>query len=157
MATRDATRADVEQLCALIDEHAEYENHAPLRHDPDRIAEHLFGPAPKAWALIAHPGGKPDEVAGFALCWWTLSSWDGEPGIWLDDLFVRPAYRRRGLAAEMMLELRKRTPGRVAWEMQADNENGRKFYARLGADVRGGWVQYQWKAQERGYYRRSHA
>lgn len=148
MGVREATRADIDLICALIDEHAAYEDHAPLRHDPQRMAEHLFGAQPKAWVLIAHPAGDPSAAAGFAFCWWTLSSWEGEPGIWLDDLFVRPEYRRQGLAAELMEALAARTRGRVEWEMQSGNPKGEAFYADLGADVVDGWVQYRWKPRQ---------
>ena len=145
MPVRDATRADVNEICALIEEHAAYEDNHDLRLDRAGLAEHLFGPDPKAWALLVHPDGEPDAVAGFAFCWPTLSTWEGKPGIWLDDLFIRPAYRRRGFAAELMTALRGRTDGRVEWEMREGNDNATAFYARLGAVPVTGWVQYRWQ------------
>ncbi|MPY82157.1 MAG: GNAT family N-acetyltransferase [Actinophytocola sp.] len=145
MPVRDATRADVDEICALIEEHAAYEDNHDLRLDRAGMAEHLFGPDPKAWVLLAHPDGEPDTVAGFAFCWPTLSTWEGKPGIWLDDLFIRPAYRRRGFAAELMTALRGRTDGRVEWEMREGNDNATAFYAQLGAVPVTGWVQYRWQ------------
>ena len=71
--------------------------------------------------------------------------WEARPGIWLDDLFVRPSHRRSGLGRELLDELRNRTSGRVEWDMQAGNEKAEAFYAQLGAEPVPGWVRYRWR------------
>lgn len=142
MSIRDAEPADTEQICVLIEEHARYEGNDELALDRAAMREHLFGADPKAWVLIAEADG---AVAGFALCTWSFSTWEAAPGIWLDDLFIRPAYRRYGLGRAMMDELRARTGGRVEWEMQGGNEKAEAFYHRLGAEPVHGWVQYRWR------------
>lgn len=144
MPVRDATRADVDEVCALIEEHAAYEANDTLKLDRAEMAEQLFGPDPKAWVVLVHPEGDPDAVAGFAFCSWNFSTWEGRPGIWMDDLFVRPEYRRLGFAQELLAELRARTTGRVEWEMQETNTEGKAFYAQLGAVPVPGWVRYRW-------------
>lgn len=142
MPIRDAEAADTEQICALIEEHARYEGNDELALDRASMHEHLFGADPKAWVLIAEVDGRP---AGFALCTWSFSTWEAKPGIWMDDLFIRPQYRRYGLGRAMMAELRGRTDGRVEWEMQGGNERAEAFYRGLGAEIVHGWVQYRWR------------
>lgn len=144
MPVRDAGKQDVDEICSLIEEHAAYEGKDDLELDRAAMAGYLFGEHPKAWVVLAYPEGEPVTIAGFAYCWWTLSSWEAKPGVWMDDLYIRPAYRRLGLAAELMRELRSRTDGRVEWEMQAGNEKATSFYAQLGAVPVTDWVQYRW-------------
>lgn len=144
MPVRDAGPEDVEEICALIEEHAVYEGNDDLKLDRAEMARHLFGDDPKAWVVLAHPDGEPQTVAGFAFCSWNFSTWSAQPGIWMDDLFVRPEFRRGGLARELLTDLKSRTDGRVEWEMQADNAKGKAFYAQLGAVPVPGWVRYRW-------------
>ncbi|HVV11707.1 GNAT family N-acetyltransferase [Amycolatopsis sp.] len=144
MPVRDAEVADAAEICALIEEHARYEGNETLVLDRAEMTKHLFGPEPKAWVLIATPPRRPDVVAGFALCSWNFSTWDARPGIWLDDLFIRPDHRRHGLGRELLNALRARTSGRVEWEMKDGNERAAAFYARLGAEPVGGWIKYRW-------------
>jgi GNAT superfamily N-acetyltransferase len=141
MPVRDAVTTDTEQICSLIEEHARYEGNDTLRLDRGTIRGHLFGPEPKAWVLMAEAG---DEVAGMAFCSWNFSTWEGCPGIWLDDVYIRPEYRRHGLGRELLAELRARTDGRVEWDMQEGNERAAAFYADLGARPVPGWVRYRW-------------
>lgn len=144
MPVRDAGPQDVEEICALIEEHAEYEGKDDLKLDRAEMSRHLFGDAPKAWVVLVHPDGEPETVAGFAFCSWNFSTWSGQPGIWMDDLYVRPQFRRGGMAGELLTELKSRTEGRVEWEMQEDNTKGRAFYAQLGAVPVPGWIRYRW-------------
>src|SRR5690606_40578783 len=86
---REATAGDVEEILALIQELADYEQ---LRHEAvattDLLRRHLFGPSPAAHVLLVEtPDG---AVAGMALWFTTFSTFLGVPGIWLEDLFVRP-------------------------------------------------------------------
>ncbi|PXY30912.1 GNAT family N-acetyltransferase [Prauserella muralis] len=139
---RDAVPGDIDEICALIEEHARYEGNDELKLDRAEMARHLFGPDPKAWVLMAEHGG---EVAGMAFCSWSFSTWEARPGIWLDDIFVRPAYRRHGLGRELLHELRARTTGRIEWDMQEGNERAAAFYAQLGARPVPGWIRYRWR------------
>lgn len=144
MPVRDAGPQDVEEICALIEEHAEHEGKDDLKLDRAEMSRHLFGDDPKAWVVLVHPDGEPETVAGFAFCSWNFSTWSGQPGIWMDDLYVRPQFRRGGMAGELLTELKSRTEGRVEWEMQEDNTKGRAFYAQLGAVPVPGWIRYRW-------------
>lgn len=145
MPVRDATVSDVEEICALIEEHAVYEGKHDLKHDRAKMARHLFGDDPKAWVVLAYPEGEPETVAGFVFCSWNFSTWEGEPGIWMDDLYLRPEYRGHGLARELMADLRARTEGRIVWEMQHGNDTAAAFYTRLGAVPVNDWTLYRWQ------------
>lgn len=142
MPVRDAIATDIEDICSLIEEHARYEGNDELRLDRADMARQLFGPDPKAWVLVAEADG---EVAGMALCSWSFSSWEARPGIWLDDIYLRPQHRRRGLGKELLTELRARTSGRIEWDMREGNDEAAAFYARLGAEPVSGWVRYRWR------------
>ncbi|HJQ46658.1 MAG TPA: GNAT family N-acetyltransferase [Amycolatopsis sp.] len=144
MPIREALAADADEICALIEEHARYEGNDTLVLDRAEMIEHLFGSAPKAWVLIAEAPGEPGRTAGFAFCSWNFSTWEARPGIWLDDLFIRPEYRRSGLGRELLAALRERTTGRVEWDMQAGNDKAAAFYAELGAEPVPGWIRYRW-------------
>jgi GNAT superfamily N-acetyltransferase len=146
MTVRDARAADAEEICALIEEHARYEGNDSLKLDRDEMTKHLFGPDPKAWVLIVEPPDEPGRVAGMAFCSWNFSTWEGQPGIWLDDLFIRPEYRRGGRGGELLAELRARTTGRVEWDVQEGNEKAEAFYRQLGAQPAPGWIRYRWNA-----------
>jgi GNAT superfamily N-acetyltransferase len=145
MTVRDARPTDLEAVEAMVNEHAAYEDAADqVRFRAATAAEHLFGPDPWIRALIAHPVGEADTPAGFALWYPTFSSWTGEPGIWLEDLFVRPEFRRYGLGGELLADLRARTSGRIEWDVKESNESALRFYAHLGAEPVAGWVRYRW-------------
>lgn len=142
MPVRDAIATDIEEICSLIEEHARYEGNEELRLDRADMARHLFGPDPKAWVLVAETDG---EVAGMALCSWILSTWEARPGIWLDDIYLRPRFRRKGLGRELLAELRARTEGRIEWDVRDDNHSALAFYTQLGAEPVPGWVRYRWR------------
>ena len=92
---RPATPADVPAIAQLIRDLAEYER-LPYWFDEAKLREHLFGARPYAEVLLAEDGG---AVVGFALFFHNYSTFRGQPGIYLEDLFVQPACRGRGLAA----------------------------------------------------------
>jgi GNAT superfamily N-acetyltransferase len=100
MPVRDATPADLAAIGSMIAELAEFERAAAeVDFDPADLAHHLFGPHPAAHVLIATVEGPAGPVvAGMAVWFTTFSTWVGRPGIWLEDLFVRPHHRRHGLA-----------------------------------------------------------
>jgi GNAT superfamily N-acetyltransferase len=140
---REATEADLDEICTLIRELAAYEH---LEHevvlDPAVVRTHLFGPDPAAHVLIAESG--EGEVVGFALWYRTFSTFLGRPGIWLEDLFVRPAHRGRGHGLALLNTLRERTPDRVEWAVLDWNEPSIRFYDTLGARPVEGWTRYRW-------------
>jgi len=144
---RAATRDDLAEIGALIRELAAYEH---LEHEVTWELEHLdrelFGDDPSAHVLIAETDD--GEVAGFALWYRTFSTFRGDTGIWLEDLYVRPRYRRRGLGRELLGMLRGLTEGRVEWAVLDWNEPAIAFYRSLGAHPVEGWTRYRWVLEE---------
>jgi GNAT superfamily N-acetyltransferase len=146
MTVRDATPIDLDQIAAMIVELAEFEGSpGEVAFDPDELGRHLFGPEPAARVLIAEPVSGPDTVAGMALWYPTFSTWVGRPGIWLEDLWVRPGHRRTGLAGQLMAALAARTTGRVEWSVLDWNSDAIAFYDGLGAVPVPGWTRYRWR------------
>ena len=100
---RPATRADIPQILDFIRGLAEYEK---LAHEavatPALLEQHLFGPRPAAEVVIAEADGSP---AGFALFFHSFSTCLGQPGLYLEDLFVYPRYRGLGLGKRLMVHL----------------------------------------------------
>ena len=143
MTIRDARIEDLDEIIALVQELATYER-APdaVVLNRDEFAGHLFGTDPVARALIAEDDG---AVAGFALYFRTFSTWLGRDGIWLEDLFVRPEYRKRGHGGALLAEIRSRTTGRVEWSMLDWNDLAAAFYHSLGAEQLGGWAIWRWE------------
>jgi GNAT superfamily N-acetyltransferase len=135
---RDARPSDLDDILALVRELADYEREPEaVVFDPDEFASHLFGPEPVAHALIADEDG---TVAGMALYFRTFSTWLGRDGVWLEDLFVRSQFRRRGIARELFAELRRRTRGRVDFAVLDWNEPAHGFYRSIGAEPVAGWT-----------------
>ena len=138
---RPATIDDVPLLRAFIRELADYENLSDevIVHD-DALRAHLFGPRPAAEALLCFTGG---EAAGFAVFFQSFSTFLGRPGLYLEDLFVRPTYRRRGLGKAMFehlaREANRRQCGRFEWTVLDWNESAIQFYEGLGATVLPNW------------------
>jgi GNAT superfamily N-acetyltransferase len=150
MPLRDARPDDLEEICALIRELADYERMADdVVFDPAEVAEHLFGETPAARVTIAeeHLADGTVAVAGFALWFPTYSTFLGRPGIWLEDLFVRPEHRGRGHGLALITSLRERTAGRVEWSVLDWNEPSIAFYERLGARPVAGWTTYRWSPE----------
>jgi GNAT superfamily N-acetyltransferase len=145
MTVRDARRSDLAAIEAMVKEHGAYEGSPEqVRFTAQSAAEPFFGSNPSVWALIAHPDDDADAHAGFAMWYPTFSSWAGVPGIWLEDLFVRPAFRRHGLGRELLMALRERTSGRIEWDVNETNDSAKQFYAQLGAEPVVGWSHYRW-------------
>ena len=138
MTIRDATVDDLDEILALVRELAEYEREPDaVVFARDEFAQHLFGPSPVASALIAEHDG---AVAGMALYYRTFSTWLGRDGIWLEDLFVRPDFRRHGYGRALLGTLRARTRGRVEWSVLDWNTPAHAFYESLGAAPVEGWT-----------------
>jgi GNAT superfamily N-acetyltransferase len=142
MIIRDAALRDLDEILALVRALAEYEGEPEaVVFDREEFARHCFGDDAVARVLIA----KTDEaVAGFALYYRTFSTWLGRDGIWLEDLFVRPEYRRQGCAQALLAELRRRTSGRVEWAVLDWNEPAHEFYRSIGAAPVDGWTIWRW-------------
>jgi GNAT superfamily N-acetyltransferase len=140
-----ATAADVPLILSLINELADYEK---LRHESVAteacIHEALFGETPRAEALIARLDG--DDV-GFALYFHNFSTFLGKPGLYLEDLFVRPQYRGRAVGKSMLKFLAalaiERGCGRFQWQVLDWNRPSREFYESLGAQADPSWVNYR--------------
>ena len=143
MIVRDATPDDLDEILALVRELAEYER-APesVTFDREVFASHVFGDGAVAHALIAEDNG---TVAGFAVYFRTFSTWLGRDGIWLEDLFVRPAYRRGGAGRALLDEIRHRTGGRVEWSVLNWNTPAHDFYRTLGAAPLDEWTVWRWE------------
>jgi GNAT superfamily N-acetyltransferase len=142
---RPATLADAADITALITELAAYERlaHEAVATAAD-IERWLFGPEPAARVTVAVPDDDPGTVAGMALWFTTFSTFLGRPGIWLEDLYVRPAHRGRGLGRALLDDLRGRTAGRVEWAVLDWNQPAIAFYRGLGAEPVAGWTRYRW-------------
>jgi GNAT superfamily N-acetyltransferase len=142
---RPATVNDVPAIAGMIRELAEYEH---LTHevvlDEAMLAEHLFGQRPYAEVLIAQTG---EDVAGFALFFHNYSTFVGKPGIYLEDLFVRPAFRKHGHGKALLKAVAKlaveRGCGRLEWSVLDWNTPSIEFYKSLGAKAMDDWTIYR--------------
>jgi GNAT superfamily N-acetyltransferase len=144
MPVREAAASDLAEVCSLIRELAEYEHLTDeVSFDPVDISRHLFGPDRVARATIAQVDSTTKAAAGFALWYPTFSTFLGVPGIWLEDLFIRPPFRGPGLGSELLDDLRQRTEGRLEWAVLDWNESALGFYRRLGARPVAGWTRYR--------------
>jgi len=145
---RDARPDDLDEICALIVELADYEQ-APdeVAFDRDEVGEHLFGDHPAAQVLMAT--NDAGVVVGMALWFRTFSTWVGRPGIWLEDLFVRPEHRANGHGRALLEAVRARTDGRVEWTVLDWNRSAIDFYDSLGAHPVDGWTRYRWEPDAR--------
>jgi GNAT superfamily N-acetyltransferase len=142
---RRATADDVPTICQLIRALAEYEKltHAVVL-DEDRLREHLFGGRPFAEVLLAEEAG---EVVGFALFFHNYSTFLSRPGIYLEDLFVRPEMRGQGHGKALLVELARlaveRGCGRLEWAVLNWNESAIRFYRSLGAVPMNEWSVFR--------------
>jgi GNAT superfamily N-acetyltransferase len=143
---REAVPADVPVLASLIRELAEYERLLPeVSMTEERLAAHLFGPRPYAEVAIAEDqDGRP---LGFALFFHNFSTFLGLPGIYLEDLYVRPGNRGRGVGRALLEHIarvaRQRGCGRLDWSVLKWNEPAIGFYQRLGARANSDWTGYR--------------
>lgn len=141
-AIRPATPADLPLIAELIRALADYEKLAHnVRFDEATLAAKLFGPRPYAEVLI----GEIDGVAqGFALFFHNFSTFEGRPGVYLEDLFVRPAARGSGLGKALLARLAaiamERDCARLEWSVLDWNEPSIRFYKALGARMMDDWT-----------------
>ena len=138
---RDARPDDAELLLSYIRELAEFEK---LSHecvaDPVLLRRFLFDDK-KAHALMAEWDGQP---SGFALYFYNFSTFVGRPGLYLEDVFVRPAFRRNGIAKAVFRHLAKKAVeegcGRMEWSVLDWNQNAIAFYRAMGAKPMDEWT-----------------
>ena len=138
---RGATPADVKLILGLIRELAEYEKlaHQVVATEED-IRNSLFGPRPAAECLVAEFAGAP---AGFALFFHNFSTFLGKPGIYLEDLYVKPELRGKGIGRKLLAHLAalavSRGCGRFEWAVLDWNEPAIGFYRSIGARMLDDW------------------
>jgi len=138
---RPATPNDVSVLFHLIQALAEYEKltHA-VTGSAEALEEHLFSAQPYVEAIIAEVQGK---AAGFALFFHNYSTFLTQPGIYLEDLFVLPEHRRKGIGKALIKYLAQlaveRGCGRLEWSVLDWNEPAIAFYDRMGASILPDW------------------
>ena len=137
-----ATPADVPLLLSLIRELADYERLLhKARARPEALQRHLFGPRPYAEAVVARAAAEP---VGFALWFHNYSTFEGRPGLYLEDLFVRPAHRGLGYGEALLRHLARlaveRDCARVEWAVLDWNEPAIRFYRKLGAVAMDDWT-----------------
>ena len=144
-AIRSATPADVPAILELIRELAEYERllDQVVADEPD-LHRALFGERPYVEALVVIV---EKETVGFALFFHNFSTFLGKPGMYLEDLYVRPALRGRGLGKALLTRVAQiaveRDCGRMEWSVLDWNEPSIRFYESLGAKPLTDWTVYR--------------
>lgn len=138
---RLATVQDAPLILRFIQALAAYERQPEaVKITEDVLRAQLSAAQPPFECLIAEADGAP---AGFALFFSSYSTWLGKPGIWLEDLFVLPEARRRGLGTALLRRLgelvTERDCGRLEWSVLDWNQPAIDFYTSLGAQVMGEW------------------
>ena len=142
---RSATREDVPIILQLIRDLATYER-APnaVTATESELLKVLFGNAPAAEVRLAFEGDTP---IGFAVFFHNFSTWLGRPGLYLEDLFVKPEYRGKGYGRALLVDLagiaRERGCGRMEWAVLDWNEPAIQFYRKLGAKPNEEWTIYR--------------
>ncbi len=140
-----ATEKDIPVILRLIEGLAEYEK---LSHEvvatEASLRESLFGSLRVAEVVIVYTGTEP---AGFAVFFHNYSTFLGRPGIYLEDLFVLPEWRRRGLGTQLLAHVAReavaRKCGRLEWAVLDWNEPAIAFYKKLGARAMDEWTVYR--------------
>jgi GNAT superfamily N-acetyltransferase len=143
VVVRVARETDAPLICALIHELADYQRMA----DEAKIGEAevraiLFGATPRAFCDVAEQDG---DAVGFALWYYSVSTFEGRHGIYLEDLFVRPAARGRGAGLALLRGLARRCRdeglARLEWSVLDWNAPAIGFYDRMGASTHGEWLK----------------
>jgi GNAT superfamily N-acetyltransferase len=146
---RDAVATDVPDILAMIRELADYER---LLHQveatTDSLTASLFSPNPCVQALIAEV---EDQPAGYALFFATFSSFVGRPGLFVEDVFVRPRFRRQGIGKEFFRRLAQRAVernyGRMEFSVLDWNKPALDFYKSLGAVALTDWTIHRFAGE----------
>jgi GNAT superfamily N-acetyltransferase len=143
------TPSEIPVLLELIRELARFEG---LEHEVEAtveaLHESLFGQHAAAGALLAHEG---EIVAGYAIYFFTFSSFVGRRGVWLDDVYVRPPYRHRGTGQRLIEAVArigtKQNCGRFEWTALEWNKAALEVYQKMGARVMDEWVLLRLNAE----------
>ncbi len=138
---RPSAPADLPAIVGLITELAEFEQLAHLVVvTPESLQPHLFGARPVAEAVVAEVEGR---VVAFALFFTNFSTFLGQPGLYLEDLYVQPAHRGTGLGKALLKHLGAlavaRGCGRFEWSVLDWNQRAIEFYEKMGATVMPDW------------------
>jgi GNAT superfamily N-acetyltransferase len=142
LSIRKAGPADAPDILALVRELAEYEKlpHEVKATEADFLRDGFSG-TPRFFVEMAEWDG---ALAGFALWFYNYSTWQGRPGIYLEDLFVRPTFRGRGIGKALLVHLAKRAAsercGRFQWQVLDWNAPAIGFYETLGAKALKEWI-----------------
>ena len=154
ISIRPAQPQDSAAIVGLIRELADFEQLLHLVEvTPEQLAQQLFGPRPAAECVVVQggPGAQgpqgtvvdEQEIVAFALFFHNFSTFLGRPGLYLEDLYVRPAHRGRGIGRALLTHLaglaRQRGCGRFEWSVLDWNANAIAFYEKLGATVMPDW------------------
>ncbi len=142
LSIRPAAPADLPLIAEFIRDLAAYEKLShEVRFDEAKLGEKLFGPRPYAEVVIGEIDGAPQ---GFALFFHNFSTFEGRPGIYLEDLFVRPEARGSGLGKALLAHLAQlcstRDCARLEWSVLDWNAPSIGFYQRLGAKLMDEWT-----------------
>src|ERR1700681_1715655 len=145
LSLRPATRADLPLIVQLVRELATYER-APdsvVATEADFLRDG-FGHSPRFHVLLGEWNGEP---AGFALYFYNWSTWLGRPGLYLEDLFVRPSVRGKGYGRALLERLaqiaQERGCGRMEWAVLDWNDPAIQFYKKLGAEPMTEWTVFR--------------
>lgn len=145
LTIRPATIDDVDQILQFVIDLAIYEKEEDaVVATSNHFKNALFCDNPQAHCLMAERNGKP---IGFALYFFSFSTWLGQHGIYLEDLYVSPEARGSGAGKALLKELAKiavsKNLGRVEWSVLDWNEPSIKFYQAMGAEAKDGWTVYR--------------
>jgi GNAT superfamily N-acetyltransferase len=142
LTIRPANAEDISVILELIRGLAEYER-APQAAvaTAEDLRRDGWGPDPKFRCVLAEWDGQP---AGFALFFYNYSTWQGRPGLYLEDLFVRPQFRGRGIGKALLVHVAqiavRENCGRYQWQVLDWNTPAIEFYKSLGAKVMNEWL-----------------
>jgi GNAT superfamily N-acetyltransferase len=154
---RKADAEDIPLILSLIRELAEYERapSAVVCTEQD-LRRDGFGPSPVFHVIVAEWNG---EAAGMAFYFYNYSTWQGRSGIFIEDLFVRPRFRRKGIGRALMAKLAQTAIAEkchgIRWEVLDWNKPAIEVYQHLGSKFRDGWKIMQITGQELGELARS--
>jgi GNAT superfamily N-acetyltransferase len=142
---RAARAGDETAIFALIRALAVYERlEQQVVGSAELLGQHLFGPNKSAEAWVAEEAGR---VVGYALAFGTYSTFLTQPGLYLEDLFVLPEWRNKGIGRALLREVAalavERKMGRLEWSVLDWNEPAIRFYRSIGAKKNEGWSMYR--------------
>ena len=136
-SVREATVDDIPLILKYIHKKAAFDKASHVvEATAERLKEEMFGYHPKAFVFFAELEKQP---VGFAVCFFTFSSFLTKPGIWVDDIYVLDAFRGKGAGSTLLTYLARMAKacdyGRIEWMGSVTNEKGMDFYKRNGAEV----------------------